>query len=77
RTRKTLRRYTALSRKLGWDPQGSEPDEALAATVGQRLVPVAAGRSIADLPQDSEDLRLRGSVAVRGFRTARSVASRR
>jgi hypothetical protein len=29
RTRKTVRHYTALARQLGWDPQGSEPGEAL------------------------------------------------
>jgi len=42
RTRKTVRRYVALARELGWDPTGAEPDEALARAVVQRLRPVAS-----------------------------------
>jgi len=46
RTRKTIRRYRQRARKLGWQPGGEkEPDEELAAAVGQSLRPVteAAG----------------------------------
>jgi hypothetical protein len=61
RTRKTVRHYTALARELGWDPQGSEPDEALALAVGRRLVPVAAdaapGASEARLAPHREQIR--------------------
>ena len=42
RTRKTVRRYAALAREIGWDPEGPEPDEALARAVVERLRPVAA-----------------------------------
>lgn len=42
RTRKTVRRYTALARKLGWDPAGPEPDEELAHAVARRLRPFPA-----------------------------------
>jgi len=36
RTRETVRRYARLARKLGWDPKGPEPDEALARAVLER-----------------------------------------
>jgi hypothetical protein len=53
RTRRTVRRYTALARELGWDSKGPEPDEALARAVTERLRPVAAtatpGTSVAQL----------------------------
>ena len=39
-TRKTVRRYVRTARATGWDAATTEPDEALAATVGQRLKPV-------------------------------------
>ncbi len=39
RTRPTIRRYLKVAAKLGWEPGGVEPDEALAARVAQRLRP--------------------------------------
>lgn len=61
RTRKTVRRYTALARKLGWDPAGPEPDEALAGAVARRLRPVPAevspGPSEAQLAGHREQIR--------------------
>jgi transposase len=61
RARKTVRRYAALARELGWDPQGAEPDEALAAAVSQRLRPVALdaapGTSEAQLAPHREQIR--------------------
>jgi transposase len=61
RTRKTVRRYTALARELGWDPKGQEPDEGLARAVTQRLRPVAAeslpGVSEARLTPHREQIR--------------------
>ena len=43
RTRKTVRRYTALAQQLGWDPKGREPDEGLACAVTEQLRPVPSG----------------------------------
>ena len=61
RTRKTVRRYTTLALELGWDPEGAEPDEALACAVVQRLRPVAAqsspGASEAQLASHREQIR--------------------
>jgi len=61
RTRKTVRRYTALARALGWDPRDAEPDEALARAVVERLRPVAAdlqpGTSEAQLAAHHEQIR--------------------
>ena len=40
RSRKTVRRYVRLARKLGWAPGGQEPTEELAGAVQRRLRPV-------------------------------------
>jgi transposase len=39
RSRATIRRYLVQARKLGWEPGGAEPDEALARGVVARLRP--------------------------------------
>ena len=39
RSRKSIRRYLKLARKLGWQPGQKEPDEPLAARVQARLRP--------------------------------------
>jgi transposase len=40
-TRKTVRRYLAAAQECGWEPGGTEPEEALAAAVAQHMQPVA------------------------------------
>ncbi|HSD10336.1 MAG TPA: IS21 family transposase, partial [Candidatus Binatia bacterium] len=60
RTRKTVRRYVERARKLGWDPSGAEPDEALALEVARRLKPIGgegAGESEARLVEHREQIR--------------------
>src|SRR3989454_6276998 len=60
-TRKTVRRYVRTARATGWDAATTEPDEALAATVGQRLKPVrkvpATGEAEARLVPHREQIR--------------------
>jgi transposase len=41
-SRSTIRRWLRIARRLGWEPSGGEPDEALAAAVAQRSRPVPA-----------------------------------
>jgi len=61
RTRKTIRRYAALARELGWDAKGSDPDETLARAVTERLRPVAPqpkpGASEVQLASHREQIR--------------------
>jgi transposase len=60
-TRKTVRRYVRLARGAGWDATAAVPDEALAATVGQRLKPArktpTAGEAAARLAPHREQIR--------------------
>jgi len=60
RTRKTVRRYIERARKLGWEPGGGAPDEALALEVARRLKPgggEAAGESETRLAEHHEQIR--------------------
>src|SRR2546427_3820202 len=60
-TRKTVRRYVRTARATGWDAATTVPDEALAATVGQRLKPVrkvpATGEAEARLVPHRQQIR--------------------
>jgi transposase len=77
RTRKTIRRYASLALELGWDPKGSEPDEALARAVTQRLRPVASqsppGASEGRLAPHGEQIRawLQPAEERRGLKLSR------
>jgi transposase len=60
RTRKTVRRYLERAQKLGWEPPGREPDEALALEVARTLKPIGrearAGESEALLGRHAEQI---------------------
>src|SRR2546427_11053643 len=76
--RKTVRRYVRTARATGWDAATTVPDEALAATVGQRLKPVrkvpATGEAEARLTPHREQIRqwlARTPDGGRGLRLAK------
>jgi transposase len=53
-SRSSIRRWLRAARRLGWEPGGGEPDEALARAVAQRLRPV---REVPELGESEARLR--------------------
>jgi len=60
-SRTTIRRWLRVARRVGWSPEGGEPNEALAREVARRVRPVrdtaSAGESQAQLVPHREQIR--------------------